>query len=491
MITRNSRFLSPHVVAVTVIPAHERRRSPEGQSSRSAAWRKFASGLLLAGEHFMPEVRLPPNRFARRAATAPLVNAVPFEAVTAARGWKWKSGPQDLDPESRHRPTASWLALRRDSQRARAPGCIDSPERFPARFADMTASVALEACTVSAKILTVIVPTFNRSRFLARLLSFATEVRFPFHILIADSSGPEERLRNETLIGGHRAVLDVEHLHFDCGLMEKLLHAVEHVSTSYCCFWADDDFQLPEGLMSCLKFLEHNPNYGSCIGQVLQVSLDQTGNDAVLQTYPSREELVAGERLIRWSENFYPPFYAIYRKTILCRMLKVTVDASCYERCRIIPEILMGQVGFLFGLQKVLHGVSIVYQLHDLNDSRTIRCVHDHHAFPNDYKRYRDTASKVFSEIAGVSLLEADRVIDRSFRNAYYWTGGRGKYLKKIIGNLRSPWKKLQLRLDRRRLVPRFTRIAKEQISIDDSRLKLGSLPIAMRLLDKHPDGVD
>ena len=355
----------------------------------------------------------------------------------------------------------------------------------------MIASVALEACTVSAKILTVIVPTFNRSRFLARLLSYAAEVRFPFHILIADSSGPEERLRNETLISRHRAVLDVEHLHFDCGLMEKLLHAVEHVSASYCCFWADDDFQLPEGLLSCLKFLELNPIYGSCIGQLLQVSMDKTGTDAVLQTYPSREELPPGERLMRWSENFYPAFYAIYRKAILCRMLKVAVDASCYEKCRIIPEITMGQMGLLFGKQKALCGVSIVFHLHDLNDSRTIRCVHDHHAFPNDYKRYRDTVSKVFSEIAGVSILEADRVIDRSFRNAYFWTGGRWKYFKKIIGNLRSPWKKLRLRLDRRRLVPRFTRIEKEQISVDDPRLKLGSLPIAMRLLDKHPDGVD
>lgn len=355
----------------------------------------------------------------------------------------------------------------------------------------MITIVAPEIDAPFSKLLTLIVPTFDRSRFLARLLLFAAEVRFPYRILVADSSGIEERHRNEAWIATYRSDVDVGYLHCDCGLMEKMLRAVEFVSTSYCCFWADDDFQLPEGLLSCLKFLEQNANHGSCMGQVLHVSRNNSGINRVLQTYPSREESVAEDRLIRWSENFYPNFYAVYRKKVLYYMLKVTVDASCYERCRIIPEILMGQIGLVLAKQKMINVIIHVYQLHECNDSLTIRGVHDHGAFPEDYKRYRETASKALSEIEGVSLLEAGCLIDRSFRNVYFWTGGRWKYFKKIIGNLRSPWKKLRLRLDRRRLVPRFTRIEKEQISVDDPRLKLGSLPIAMRLLDKHPDGVD
>lgn len=355
----------------------------------------------------------------------------------------------------------------------------------------MITSVAPEIDAPFSKLLTLIVPTFNRSRFLARLLFFAAEVRFPFRILVADSSGIEERHRNEAWIATYQSDVDVGYLHCDCGLMEKMLRAVENVSTSYCCFWADDDFQLPEGLLSCLKFLERNPNHGSCMGQVLLVSWNNSGINRILQTYPSREESVAEERLIRWSENFYPNFYAVYRKEILYFMLKVTTDASCYEQCRIIPEILMGQMGLVLAKQKMINVISHVYQLHDCNDSLTIRGVHDHNAFQKDYKRYREAASKVLSEIEGISLLEADYLINRSFRNVYFWTGGRWKYFKKIIGNLRAFLKKIRLRLDRRRLVPRFTRIEKEQISVDDSRLKLGSLPIAMRLLDKHPDGVN
>ena len=343
----------------------------------------------------------------------------------------------------------------------------------------------------SAALLTVIVPTYNRAKFIGRLFAYAAEVKFPFRILIADSSRDADRRANESRVEANRSILSVEYMHFDCGLMEKLLRAIERVETPYCCLWADDDFQLPEGLLSCLKFLERSPDYGSCMGQFLAVRRRKPDWDLFLETYPSRDESSAADRILRWSENFYSNFYAVYRTPVLRQMLQVAVEASCYERCRIIPEILIGQVGLLLGRQRMINEVSIVYQMHPANDSRVTPCVRDHAAFPADYRRYRETLARKVAENAGVTSIEADRVVDRSFRNVHPWTGGRGRWRIRLWEKLRRPWKRLRLKWDARRSVPRLSQVRKEPMVTGDPLLESGSLSVALRWIERHPAGVE
>lgn len=339
-------------------------------------------------------------------------------------------------------------------------------------------------------LLTVIVPTYNREKFIGRLLAYAVEVQFPFRILIVDSSREPDRQANESRVAAHRSKLSVEYLHLNCGLMEKLARAVERVKTAYCCMWADDDFQLPEGLRSCVRFLEGAPDYGSCMGQFLAVRRKDPDWDVFLETYPSRDEPVAFDRILRWSENFYSNFYAVYRTPGLQQMLQIAVQASCYERCRIIPEILIGQVGLLLGRQRMIDEVSIVYQMHPENDSRVTPCVRDQAAFPGDYRRYREILGRKVVEITGSSGLEADQVVDHSFRNIHPWTGGRGRWRIRLWEKLCRPWRRMRLKWDARQRVPRFSQVRKEPLVRSDARLRLGTVDVALRWIDLHPAGV-
>ena len=337
--------------------------------------------------------------------------------------------------------------------------------------------------------LTVIIPTHNRAHFLDRLLCFASEVRFPFPIQVADSSDEQKRRQNEARIGIHAHVLNVGYSHFNCGLMEKLFRSVEKVTTPYCCFWADDDFQLPEGHLSCLRQLEDQSDYGSCGGQFLAVRQNDADTDAYLVTFPSRDEASPAERVVRWSENFYTNFYAVYRTPLLLEMLRAVTKASCYEGCRIIPEVLMGQMSLVLGRQRMIEELSTVYQMHPDNDSRVTPCVRDDAAFPNDYRHYRETIAPIFSRETGLSLSEADRLVDRTFRNVHRWTGGRWRIFKKLVENIRRPWARLQIRLDARRASPKFTRVKKEKVSPADLRLRSGSVAVAMKGIAEHPAG--
>ncbi|HTH46180.1 MAG TPA: TIGR00180 family glycosyltransferase [Candidatus Limnocylindria bacterium] len=337
--------------------------------------------------------------------------------------------------------------------------------------------------------LTLVVPTFQRSRFLDRLLDYSEAVQLSFPILVVDSSEVADFGRNATRIAACRPPMRVKHLRFDCGLMEKMLHGVEKVATPYCAFWADDDFQLPEGLQACLRFLDENPDHASCMGQFVAVRRHEKHTEVDLETYPSREDASAADRILRWSENFYSNFYAVYRTSVLLEMLRLVATASCYERCRMIPEVLMGQTALLLGRQRMLGIPSIVYQMHDGNDSRLIPCIRDDVSFPEDYRRYREAAAPMFAAAAGFSLAEADSLVDLSFRNIHRWTGGRWWLFKKLHKNIRRPWRRMYLRWDARRAVPQIARVIKQRIPETDDRLRAGSIAIALAAVARHPNG--
>lgn len=363
------------------------------------------------------------------------------------------------------------------------PSCGRHTEPLPGRNAFLPVN------REPAAQLTLIVPTFRRARFLDRLLDYAQAARFPFPILVADSSEGEDFRRNAARIGACDAPLKVEHLRFASGLMEKMFRSVEKVTSPYCALWADDDFQVPEGLLACLRFLDENPDDSSCMGQFIAVRRHEQATDVFLETYPSREEPSAAERILRWSENFYSSFYAVYRTPVLREMLRASMKASCYERCRIIPEILMGQTALLLGRQRMLAIPSIVYQMHDGNDSRVTPCVRDDASFPEDYRRYRREMAPIVAAGACLSLAEADRLVDRSFRNIHRWTGGRWWLFKKLLENIRRPWRRLRLRLDAKRAGPRITHVSKQRIAATDDRVKSGSMAIALAAVARHPNG--
>jgi glycosyltransferase domain-containing protein len=344
--------------------------------------------------------------------------------------------------------------------------------------------------SATAEQLTVVIPTYNRSRFLARLLAYARGVAFPFPMVIADSSSGEERLRNEEQVAALRGILSIQYRHFETGFVEKLWSAVEGVTTPYCCFWADDDFQIPAGIAACMAFLEANTDYESSMGQFLGVGGSRGGTHAALETYPSRDEVLASDRILRWSENFYSGFYAVHRTPALQKMVRVTAEASCYERSRIIPEILIGQMALLLGPQRMIPGISIVYQMHPGNDSRVTPGVRDNRAFPADYQRYLSVVAPMVAAHAKIPLDEARGLVDRSFRNIYCWKGGPAWLFKKMGGNVVKRARRIHRWWDSRRAQPRLSHFTVDPVPSGDPILQTDGVAAAMDWITRHPNGI-
>jgi glycosyltransferase domain-containing protein len=341
-------------------------------------------------------------------------------------------------------------------------------------------------------LLTILVPTRNRPAFLARLLRFIGTLQIRHPVVIMDSSDPKNAELNAGNVERVRLNqgVDVRIHPTTQGLLEKMASALALVSTPYACFWADDDFQLPEGLEACIRELEARPSIGCCLGRMLAVRIGPDSFEGHELACPAREETAADLRLWLWSRNFYSTFYAVYRTPQLRRSLEITVAASVYEHCRMIPEILLGQLSLVLGAQGAVDVTSIVYQMHPANDSRITPRVVDHKRFPQEYARYRAAITPIVSATSGLTEAEAGRLVDRSYRNIHYWTGGRWWLLKKVADNLRRPWLRLQLCLDRYRKVPWFPKVPKRKLTDLELSRQSGSAALALELIRRFPHGI-
>ena len=116
-------------------------------------------------------------------------------------------------------------------------------------------------------LVTVIIPTYNRSRELARLLHFLSVFDQRYRILVLDGGSEESRRANQRACAGYK---NVEHHEFDSSLHlgMRICHGLELVTSPYVLMCGDDDFFFPDGVDDCVNFLEHNPDHAAAIGQV-------------------------------------------------------------------------------------------------------------------------------------------------------------------------------------------------------------------------------
>jgi len=114
---------------------------------------------------------------------------------------------------------------------------------------------------------TLLVPTYNRSRELRRLLTFLESAGNPFPILVMDGSGDEAKRRNRDLTA--RAA-NATYRDYPSGLHLGLRIAagLNEVTTEYCVICPDDDLVFPDGVSKCCAFLAAHPGYTAAIGAV-------------------------------------------------------------------------------------------------------------------------------------------------------------------------------------------------------------------------------
>jgi glycosyltransferase domain-containing protein len=218
------------------------------------------------------------------------------------------------------------------------------------------------------RLVTLLVPTKNRSDFLKRLLVYHLTEGFEGQIAIADSSDPPDAQATVSAIeaiGGRLNVWRREYPGWHDGYCTKEL--LRFVSTPYVAFHADDDFLVPETMASCVEFLEGAADYSAAHGRAIMFHLDTPGPWGLLQwvsAYPQwpQEASSAAERFRDLLGHYCTTLFAVHRTDVMRAMYARVDEVSDATFGR---ELLPCCLSVIPGKRKQVDGLYLARQGHD------------------------------------------------------------------------------------------------------------------------------
>ncbi len=214
--------------------------------------------------------------------------------------------------------------------------------------------------------ITLIIPTMNRSDFLIRLLRYYWALDFQGCICIGDSSDAVHVGRTKRAIKTFQAKLNIVYREYPgINNSECLKRLLELVSTPHVAFIADDDFLVPAALERCALFLDSHPDYSAVHGLGVTVRLQSSGAyGQVASVAHYRQPVIEGEsasqRLLDHLSNYSVTLFSVHRVESWREMYK---DISLLTDIR-FTELLPCCLSVILGKVKELDCFYLVRQGH-------------------------------------------------------------------------------------------------------------------------------
>jgi len=207
---------------------------------------------------------------------------------------------------------------------------------------------------------TIVIPTYNRSALLHRLLTYYSQESFPHPIIVADSSKPDSSQKNRKTVEKLSSKLRVRYIHFEPSteIFVKITQAIKEVGSTYVNLCADDDFIVANSLARAIHFLDTHPDYVAVGGRsVVGYIREEKLSIAPVEQRPITED--AG--LNRLRQCFVRPsttIYTAHRTKILRknldRLARCRTDNTRFEELAFSSlDAIEGKVGVMESLYAV------------------------------------------------------------------------------------------------------------------------------------------
>lgn len=163
--------------------------------------------------------------------------------------------------------------------------------------------------------LTVVIPTYNRRRLLARALSYWAAL--PVQVIVMD--GSPDPLPDSDLQGISGRTI---YVHDPSTILQRLGRAGDMVSTPFVTMIGDDEFHLLSGLAASVSALQADPRLVACMGRALGFSKTEDNVLSGRQVYPGFAdhaviEVTPVKRMISHFSNYAPTtIYGVLRTPI-------------------------------------------------------------------------------------------------------------------------------------------------------------------------------
>lgn len=236
---------------------------------------------------------------------------------------------------------------------------------------------------------TLLVPTRNRPDFLLRCLEFYARRRFPFPVVVMDSSSPDQAEQVARVCRSMAGRLAVDCLPHESNISfpEKVCSGLRKASSPFVGLAADDDFVLPEAIYRGLEFLRARPDYSAAVGKMIVAAAadsdrGQTGAPLKLVDYLGVRTL-AQDRAVHRFRSFirsgFVVFYGVMRRSVAVAAWEATARLPHAADGR-FEELLPSYLTVINGKVKGFRHVHWVFQAHASNTAifrPTIRQLQD------------------------------------------------------------------------------------------------------------------
>lgn len=198
--------------------------------------------------------------------------------------------------------------------------------------------------------LDLIIPTYNRPKFLRRILEFYDSYITPFKIIVVDSSSKPNKNLNKKIVSSFSNLNILYIDKFPEKLPSHLKYAkmVQYATSKYVCFCPDDDFIVPNGIREAVEFLEKNPDYAAAHGTYIAFYVYSNPFKfkkfwwKFIYPYKSIISSDSQERFVSHLTNYYQVLWSVRRtnlvKTCYQEFLKSKADPYLFGE--LLPDML-------------------------------------------------------------------------------------------------------------------------------------------------------
>lgn len=273
---------------------------------------------------------------------------------------------------------------------------------------------------------TIIIPTYNRSNCLKRILNYYDsfpEKKDDFEFIVADSSSNENKKINREIVSSLKnfEVLYLSDYLENINPWYKFANAINYAKSEFCLICADDDFVVPKSAIFCADFLENNPNFTAAHGQYILFHLGEkkggerkiywTSEYALESMTNSKAEIRLKEHL---SKYVLATFSAVHRTSFLKMALKETTKWAPDNR---FGELLPSMLAPIYGKLKCFDMPYAVQEI-NINSTGTItKTLEDfikEGSYGDKYANFRKCLSNHLGKNSELSQEDSEKIIDEA-----------------------------------------------------------------------------
>lgn len=224
----------------------------------------------------------------------------------------------------------------------------------------------------------LLVPTYQGTPFLRRLLDFLDAEQYPGYIVLSDNSSGEHRAFVESCPTRHPGLwLDVQCYDPEIGFLDKLARTLDTLQARNVMLCGQDDYVVPETLETLLGVIEADPGLSCVRGRVARFLLrpvaGQAGKPAAsvhLNNYPMLpyEDADPVQRVLAHLRAYTSTLYSLHRRERLLDSFRFTDAAT---RNVIFWQYLSSCVTVALGRVACLDELFLARQIHKHSWSAT------------------------------------------------------------------------------------------------------------------------